>query len=85
MEKKVENDGCYVEVNAKDVYVSFDRLLESEMCVVKTARFEFAGDDRDRFVDKLNGVVGHLEASGALDGLDNEQRSFLVLKYMLMS
>jgi hypothetical protein len=83
MEKKPEIDGKWLEVGGEEILPRLGEIEGSEIAVVTEARIEMAGKDRDRFVEKLKATVEACEPETA--GMDDGQKSFYVLKKMLLS
>jgi len=83
MEKKPEIDGSYIEVEAADLITKSAEAGESKVLVVTNTRLELAGDDRERFVAKFKDLASAL--STETEGMDDEQKSFYILRHMLLS
>jgi len=83
MEKKPEIDGSYVEIEAVDMVARKSESEESKVLVVTNARLELAGEDKDLFVVKFNRLVDEL--SDETEGMDDKQKSFYILRRMLLS
>lgn len=83
MEKKPEVDGKWVEVDFSEIVSRMEELNACEIGVIKNARLEMAGDDMPRFVAKFNEVAA--ACSDETEGMDDSQKSFYVLRRMVLS
>jgi len=82
MEKKPEVDGAYVEINAAELITREDEARQSSILVVVNPRLEFAGDELEQFLSKFHGMATELVKETA--DLDDEQKSFYILRQMLI-
>jgi len=82
MEKKSEVDGTYVEVEAADLIQNMDAVNQSTVLTVTNARLELAGDDRVSFLAKFNDIAEKM--SDDMSGMDDAQKSFFIMRHMLL-
>ena len=82
MEKKPKIDGKWVEVDAKELVSRKEEVESSEILVVNAMRVEFGGSDKEAFAKRVSELCEEL--SEEMEGMDDEQRSFYVIKKMLV-
>lgn len=83
MEKKPEVDGSWVEVPATEIASRLEEIEKCQILVVTSARIEMCGDDKKRFEQKLAELAD--EHRELLEEMDEQQRSFWLLRKMLLS
>ena len=83
MEKKPEVDGSWIEVAATDILGRQEEIKNSQIAVVTAVRIEMCGDDKKKFDEKL--ALAAKQHAGAIEGLDDEQKSFFLLRKMLLA
>ncbi len=83
MEKKAEVDGKWLEVDANEVASRLEEIERSEILAIRLARLELGGTDKVAFAEKFTETLKRV--SDEIDGMDDEQCSFYVLKKMLIS
>ena len=83
MEKKPEVDGAYAELEATELAGAVEEMNQSNVLVIVNARLELAGRDKEQFVAKFSGMLEELKEE--TEGMDDKQKSFYVLRQMLIS
>ena len=82
MEKRPEVDGSYVEIDASEIISKEHEAYAAKILVIKNARFEFTKTDREWFMSKFVALEEGLAEE--MDGMDDGQKSFYILRHMLL-
>jgi hypothetical protein len=85
MEKKAENKGVYLELQATELDARFEEVEASEIFVVEAVSLAFAGEERNAFLKRYAEIREALSESGQLEGLSEDQVSFFVIKRMILN
>ena len=75
-------DGAYLESDLSDLAVNLKIASESIVFVIDGIRVELCGKDLKAFICRFNAAM---ESISDIEGLDDEQRSFMVFRKMLVS
>ena len=82
MEKKPEVDGRWKEVDAKDCVAEMEAIQKSEIFVLTSLRMEIGGEDKVAFSKKFDEYVEKYSAE--TEGMTDEQKSFFVIRKMII-
>jgi len=84
MNREIKNNGIYVEVNGDELIDNLEQLKTAQVVVVKKARIEMAGEEKDSFVRKFEQILDIVRSHDQYKGLTSKQQSDLVLRSFLV-
>jgi hypothetical protein len=82
VKKQPEIDGKWVEIDAVDLLKRKSEVEKSEILVITSSRIELGGSDKEAFEKKMFDM--ERELLDETEGMDDEQRSFYIMKKMLL-
>jgi hypothetical protein len=83
MKREIKNRGEYVECDADRIIDEFEKLKQAKVIVIKKARIELSGDDKNGFLDNFSSEKKACEVLQSFNTLDNQQKSDYVLRNMV--
>lgn len=84
MKRDIKNTGEYFECDADQILDRLQELSEADVIVIKKARVELAGSDKERFLSTFIAEKNACEVLEEFRQLDNAQKSDYVIRNMVI-
>ncbi len=84
MKREIKNNGEYVELDADCVFAKADLVQKAEILVLTKGRFELAGNEKTKFVEKFSRMRSACEVSQDFNKMSDEQKSDFVFRKMMV-